>query len=134
MRTKIKPCIRCTEEFTVVGNGHNGFCSDTCRATHQVEQRAAYHQKLRREKPELIRSRRQNYEIVNAEAHRRTTRNVNAKRIEREVTALAVARDMIPDTLKNTKGRKAKIKASLEFLQSIGVNHPPQPEKNHATV
>lgn len=122
-----KVCPHCEKPFADRTNyGHQVFCSSECRLKHDAASRAAYHRNFVITQPDKHRQNRLDYRTRNPEQHRITTRNVNAKRIEREVAALAVAREMIPHTIKSTKGMRAKIKASREFLQSLGVERPLQ--------
>lgn len=117
-----KVCIQCKEGFTPSGHRGSGLCSDDCRIEHLRILRAGYHQKLRLEQPEKLRKRKKNYKLVHAETHRRATFASNAKRMEREKAALAVAQSLIPDTLAAKTNLKAKFIASFEFLRSIGID------------
>jgi hypothetical protein len=133
---RTKTCLQCSEVYNLSAAEHgcNGFCSDECHAKQQVKNRARAHQRLRLDHPEQLRERRENYKIVNAEAHRTTTRNVNARRIQREIEAMAVCQTLIPATLAGIKNYRRRVRTAVEFLSSIGVNHPPQMEKNNVPL
>lgn len=128
---RTKPCANpeCGRVFTDrTPYARQSFCSGGCRSKHMASVRAAYHKNFKLAQPEQHRQNRINYEMRHPEAHRNTTRNVNIKRIQRENEAFEVTKSMAPNMLKSIRGKKAQIKASIEFLRSIGVNHPAQTE------
>jgi predicted nucleic acid-binding Zn ribbon protein len=127
-----KTCLQCDEVFTVVDN-RIAFCSDECRTKQLAKRtrrsRAAQHQKMRLFEPEKLRARKKNYKIVNAEAHKRTTDRINARRVAGETAAYEVAKTMIPDMLAQYGNYRSKVNRSVEFLRSIGIDPSKPMEK-----
>jgi predicted nucleic acid-binding Zn ribbon protein len=117
-----KICLQCEEPFVAQQAGKK-FCS-ACVKKRIAVRAARQHKNYLLTQPEKRTQEKLDYRMRHPEQHRITTRNVNARRIEREVAALTIAREMIPHTIKTTKGMRAKIKASREFLQSLGVERP----------
>jgi predicted nucleic acid-binding Zn ribbon protein len=117
-----KHCLQCGEPFVARQAGKK-FCS-VCVKKRIAVYKARQHKNYLLTQPEKRTQEKLDYRMRHPEQHRITTRNVNARRIEREVAALTIAREMIPHTIKSTKGMRAKIKTSREFLQSLGVERP----------
>ena len=128
---RTKPCVKCETVFNLSSddNGHNGFCSDECRGEARAERCASAYQRLRIHKPGVIVARKARYRLNQPEAFMRTRKTINNRRVAGETAAYEVAKQMIPDALAGLPGYRAKVRASVEFLRSIGMNPSKPTEK-----
>jgi hypothetical protein len=77
----------------------------------------------------LTKEKRDISHLINADAYRARNVRGGAEYTHRRTEALAVARLMIPDTLKSVKGYRNKVKAALDFVKTIGAQHPSQKQE-----